>query len=59
MTNIKGEVLIALCDALIANGIELPFPQYEIRLKDERTSRRPATATKAQRRGIILWSEAL
>ena len=36
VTNIKGEVLIALCDALIANGIELPFPQYEIRLKDER-----------------------
>jgi small-conductance mechanosensitive channel len=35
VTNIKGEVLIALCDALIANGIELPFPQYEIRLKDE------------------------
>ncbi len=36
VTNIKGEVLIALYDALIANGIELPFPQYEIRLKDER-----------------------
>ncbi len=29
-------MLIALYDALIANGIELPFPQYEIRLKDER-----------------------
>ncbi|HEY1503067.1 MAG TPA: mechanosensitive ion channel domain-containing protein, partial [Stellaceae bacterium] len=36
VTNIKGEVLIALYDALTANGIELPFPQYEVRLKDER-----------------------
>jgi small-conductance mechanosensitive channel len=36
VTNIKGEVLIALYEALTANGIELPFPQYEIRLKDER-----------------------
>jgi len=36
VTNIKGEVLIALHDALTADGIELPFPQYEIRLKDER-----------------------
>ena len=36
VTNIKGEVLIALYDALTTNGIELPFPQYEIRLKDER-----------------------
>jgi small-conductance mechanosensitive channel len=34
VTNIKGEVLIALYDALSANGIELPFTQYEIRLKD-------------------------
>jgi small-conductance mechanosensitive channel len=36
VTNIKGEVLMALYDALVASGIELPFPQYEIRLKDER-----------------------
>lgn len=34
VTNIKGEVLIALYDALMANGIELPLPQYEIRLRD-------------------------
>jgi small-conductance mechanosensitive channel len=32
--NIKGEVLIALHDALIANGLDLPYPQYEIRLMD-------------------------
>ena len=38
VTNIKGEVLLALYDALTGNGIELPFPQYEIRLKDERGS---------------------
>jgi small-conductance mechanosensitive channel len=36
VTNIKGEVLLALYDALTGKGIELPFPQYEIRLKDER-----------------------
>ncbi|HXE28517.1 MAG TPA: mechanosensitive ion channel domain-containing protein [Stellaceae bacterium] len=36
VTNIKGEVLIALYDALVANGIELSSTQYEIRLKDER-----------------------
>jgi small-conductance mechanosensitive channel len=36
VTNIKGEVLIALYDALTEAGIELPFPQYEIRLKDDR-----------------------
>jgi small-conductance mechanosensitive channel len=36
VTNIKGEVLLALYDALTGSGIELPFPQYEIRLKDER-----------------------
>jgi small-conductance mechanosensitive channel len=36
VTNIKGEVLIALYDALVADGIEIPFSQYEIRLKDDR-----------------------
>jgi small-conductance mechanosensitive channel len=36
VTNIKGEVLMALYDALTGAGIELPFPQYEIRLKDDR-----------------------
>jgi small-conductance mechanosensitive channel len=35
VTNVKGEVLIALYDALTANAIELPFPQYEVRLKTE------------------------
>jgi small-conductance mechanosensitive channel len=36
VTNIKGEVLIALYDALVADGIEIPFSQYEIRFKDDR-----------------------
>lgn len=39
VTNIKGEVLIALYDALMANDIELPFPQYDIRLRDAAGSR--------------------
>jgi small-conductance mechanosensitive channel len=34
VTNIKGEVLIALYDALTAHGIEVPFPQYELRWRD-------------------------
>lgn len=36
VTNIKGEVLIALYDALTVAGIEIPFAQYEIRFKDNR-----------------------
>jgi len=35
VTNVKGDVLMALYDALAANSIELPFPQYEVRLKAE------------------------
>ena len=34
VTNIKGEVLLALYDALRANDIEIPFGQYEIRFRD-------------------------
>jgi len=34
VTNIKGEVLVALYDALRANGIEIPFGQYELRFRD-------------------------
>jgi small-conductance mechanosensitive channel len=34
VTNIKGEVLIALYDALTAHGIEIPYGQYEVRFRD-------------------------
>ena len=34
VTNIKGEVLVALYDALRANGIEIPYGQYELRFRD-------------------------
>ena len=33
VTNVKGEVLVALYDALTGDGIELPFPQYEVRIR--------------------------
>jgi small-conductance mechanosensitive channel len=35
VTNVKGEVLIALNDAFTAHKIELPFPQYDVRLRSE------------------------
>ena len=38
VTNVKGEVLIAVYDALTANGIELPFPRFDIRLQDYSTA---------------------
>ena len=34
VTNIKGEVLVALYDALRTNGIEIPFGQLELRFRD-------------------------
>jgi small-conductance mechanosensitive channel len=33
ITNVKGDVFLALYESLYANGIELPFPQREIRIK--------------------------
>jgi small-conductance mechanosensitive channel len=33
VTNVKGEVLIAIYETLTEAAIELPFPQYEVRLK--------------------------
>lgn len=49
VTNIKGEVLIALYNALIANGVELSSTEYEIRLKDDRvlSDRRPRQESSA------------
>jgi small-conductance mechanosensitive channel len=36
VTNIKGEVLLAVYDKLTAAGIEFPFPRYDVRLRGER-----------------------
>jgi small-conductance mechanosensitive channel len=51
VTNIKGEVLIALYNALLASGVELSTTEYEIRLKDERLAggRRPADPLARQK----------
>ena len=47
VTNVKGEVLIALDDAFKAHRIELPFPQYEVRLRSERpTEAIPSQGTR-------------
>ncbi len=32
--NITGDVYLALWDAFTANGIELPYPQREIRIRE-------------------------
>jgi len=34
VTNVKGEVMLALWDAFKANGVELPFPQRELRIRE-------------------------
>jgi small-conductance mechanosensitive channel len=34
VTNIKGEVLLALWDALHEHNIEIPFPQRDLRIRD-------------------------
>ena len=45
VTNIKGDVFLALWDAFKAHGIELPFPQRELHLR----SIAPAVAESLQR----------
>lgn len=48
LTNVRGEVYLALWDAFKANGISIPFPQREVKLPDgsvlETTSRSPDVA---------------
>ncbi len=34
VTNVKGDVLLGLWDAFLARGIELPFPQRELHIRD-------------------------
>ena len=34
VTNIKGEVLLALWDSLNEHGIEIPMPQREVRVRE-------------------------
>ncbi len=36
LTNIRGNVYLALWDAFKANGVDIPFPQREVRLLDEK-----------------------
>ena len=38
LTNIRGNVFLALWDTFQANGISIPFPQREVRLLDEPAS---------------------
>ncbi len=38
LTNIRGDVYLALWDAFKANGISIPFPQRELRLLGDRPS---------------------
>ncbi|MGD9617118.1 MAG: mechanosensitive ion channel family protein [Alphaproteobacteria bacterium] len=34
VTNVKGEILLALWDRLVEHGIEVPFPQRDLHLRD-------------------------
>jgi small-conductance mechanosensitive channel len=34
VSNVKGDVLLALWDAFLERGIELPFPQREVHIRD-------------------------
>ncbi|MCB1313445.1 MAG: mechanosensitive ion channel family protein, partial [Sedimentitalea sp.] len=42
LTNIRGNVFLALWDAFRENGISIPFPQREVRMIDDpETARHP------------------
>ncbi|TFF25259.1 mechanosensitive ion channel [Jiella endophytica] len=45
LTNVKGEVFLALWDAFKANGIGIPFPHREILMKTPVTLAEPAAET--------------
>ncbi|MDB5408981.1 MAG: hypothetical protein JWL84_3893 [Rhodospirillales bacterium] len=46
VTNVRGEVFLALYEMLNANGVELPFPQREIRIRAD-GRQRGGTAAEA------------
>ena len=45
VTNVKGEIMLALYDSFAANGIELPFPQREIRVRSAAGAVAPSRPT--------------
>lgn len=45
LTNVRGQVLLAIWDALKREGIELPFPQQELRFRTPITMRREEAPT--------------
>jgi hypothetical protein len=57
-TNVKGEVLIAIYETHTEAAIELPFPQYEVRLKTgprpevQADLLRPARGAASSARGV-------
>ena len=54
LTNIRGNVYLALWDTFMANGITIPFPQREVKLLNERVTvesapaKSPTDITRAQ-----------
>jgi small-conductance mechanosensitive channel len=49
VTNVKGDVLLALWDAFLERGIELPFPQRDVHIRDLPAAA-PARSLKTQAR---------
>ena len=48
LTNVKGEVFLALWDAFKANGITIPFPQREVTVRMEKGQDRPDVSGRMQ-----------
>ena len=48
LTNIKGNVYLALWDSFAANGVSFPFPQREVRVLPGSTLETTATAPEAK-----------
>ncbi|RYG44170.1 mechanosensitive ion channel, partial [bacterium] len=48
LTNVKGEVFLALWDAFKANGITIPFPQREVTVRMEKGQDRPDVSGRVQ-----------
>ena len=49
LTNVRGQVYLALWDAFKAKGISIPFPQREVRLVNEQIAVRPADPPRPPR----------
>ncbi len=52
VTNVKGDVLLGLWDAFLERGIELPFPQRDLHIRDLPASAFPRSQRSRAQQGI-------